>query len=437
MTRTMKCAGPLHGQMRVPGSKSLTNRALVCAALASGNSVVRGASDSDDTALMANGLDQLGILVRREEDRLMVQGGGGKLFAPKYPIPVGNAGTTFRFLLALAALANGRTVFQTSDRMALRPNDDLLEALRNLGADVIHREGATQFELVGHGLSGGTVSVRGSSSSQFLSAILLVSPYANASLSVRVEGALASAPYVELTLDVMNRFGVTVFRNADGSFSVPMSSRFHATEYAVEADASGALYPFAAAAIAGGSVFVPGIRAASLQADAGFPAILQEMGCLVHHQEDGTVVERTGPLKGLNVRMNGMPDAVPALAAVALFADRPTRIEDVGQLRFKESNRLEGLASELEKLGANIRVEGDGLTITPCPLHGGLLGTHGDHRLAMSYAAVGLRVPGVIIDDPDCVRKSFPRFWQEFDHLVENTTIQTRESGAYGGKLDR
>ncbi|HUI65366.1 MAG TPA: 3-phosphoshikimate 1-carboxyvinyltransferase, partial [Bacteroidota bacterium] len=297
--------------------------------------------------------------------------------------------------------------------------------------------GATQFELVGHGLSGGTVSVRGSSSSQFLSAILLVSPYANASLSVRVEGALASAPYVELTLDVMNRFGVTVFRNADGSFSVPMSSRFHATEYAVEADASGALYPFAAAAIAGGSVFVPGIRAASLQADAGFPAILQNMGCLVHHQGDGTVVERTGPLKGLNVRMNGMPDAVPALAAVALFADRPTRIEDVGQLRFKESNRLEGLASELEKLGANIRVEGDGLTITPCPLHGGLLGTHGDHRLAMSYAAVGLRVPGVIIDDPDCVRKSFPRFWQEFDHLVENTTIQTRESGAYGGKLDR
>lgn len=437
MTRSMTTSGRLHGQMRVPGSKSLTNRALVCAALASGESVLHRASDSDDTALLANGLNQFGILVRKTDDRLVVHGRGGKLNAPKYPVPVGNAGTTLRFLLALAALAEGRTVFQSSERMARRPNDDLLEALRSLGAGVVHVKGSTQFEVVGSGLSGGTVSIRSESSSQFLSAILLVSPYAPKALRVRSQGALASAPYVALTLDVMRHFGVDVVEDPDGAFAVPPSSHYRPAEYPVEADASGALYPFAAAAIAGGEVYVPGVQTSSRQADAAFPGILQKMGCQVLQRGDGTVVGREGPLRGLDVRMNAMPDAVPALVAVALFADGPTQIDDVGHLRFKESNRLDGLAAELSKLGADIRITGDSIRITPCPLHGASLETHGDHRLAMVYGLIGLLVSGITIDDPDCVRKSFPRFWQEFEGLIQNSTDHPRATGAYGRQYDR
>ncbi len=426
MIREARTSGPLAGRMRVPGSKSLTNRALVCASLAEGDSVLTNASESDDTALLANGLNQLGILVRRVESALEVGGRGGVLHAPKFPIPSGNAGTTLRFLLSLGALASGTTVIETSARMAVRPNEDILDALKGIGVPVQHDPESTRFEVTGTGLPGGEILVRSDRSSQFFSSLLMVAPYARARCTVRPSGTVASAHYLRLTLDVMEKFGVTVRSEAGESFSVDAPVRYSPAVFAVEGDASGATYPFAAAAIAGGEVFVPGVLLSSHQPDAAFPLVLRTMGCRVEERDGGTLVSRGGTLRGVDVTMNGMPDAVPALVAVALFADGETRIRGIGALRFKESNRIEGFAAELRKLGGEIGVEGDVMTIRQARLRGALLETHDDHRLAMSFAVLGLRVPGVKIDDPGCVRKSFPSFWDELDRLLEQSGQQGR-----------
>ena len=426
MIREARTSGPLAGRMRVPGSKSLTNRALVCASLAQGNSVLTNASESDDTALLANGLDQLGILVRRKESGLEVVGRGGVLHAPKYPIPAGNAGTTLRFLLSLGVLASGTTVIETSGRMAERPNDDILDALKGIGVPVRHGPQSTRFEITGTGLPGGEIAVRSDRSSQFLSSLLMVAPYARTPCTVIASGPVASVHYIRLTLDVMEKFGVPVRSGPGERYSVQAPVRYSPALFEVEGDASGATYPFAAAAIAGGEVFVPGVLPSSHQPDAGFPEVLRRMGCRVEARDGGTLVSRGGTLRGIDVAMNGMPDAVPALVAAALFAEGQTTIRGVGQLRFKESNRIEGFAGELRKLGGEIGVEGDVMIVRQAPLHGATVGTHDDHRLAMSFAVVGLRVPGVKIEDPECVRKSFPGFWEELERLLEQSAHSGR-----------
>jgi 3-phosphoshikimate 1-carboxyvinyltransferase len=407
--------------MRVPGSKSLTNRALVCASLARGESVLRNASESDDTALLVNGLNQLGILVRRAGPDLAVDGNGGELYAPKFPIPSGNAGTTLRFLLSLGVVASGRTVIETDGRMAGRPNDDIVDALRSAGVPVTHEPGTTRFEVTGTGLAGGEIAVRSDRSSQFLSSLLMVAPLARSRITLAARGDLASADYVGLTLGVMEKFGVHVRRDGDTRFTLDAPACYAPADYPVEPDASGATYPFAAAAIAGGEVLVPGVFPASLQPDAAFSGILRTMGCSVEAESRGTRLRRSGALRGIDVAMDGMPDAVPALVAVALFADGASRIRGIGRLRFKESNRVEGFAGELAKLGADIDVARDVITVRPAPLHGELLQAHDDHRLAMSFAVAGLRIPGVKIDDPACVRKSYPAFWDELDRLLEQS----------------
>ena len=417
MIREVRTSGPLHATVHVPGSKSITNRALICASLAPGESRIAGASDSDDTALMVNGLNQLGVLVRADGDTLIVEGKGGLLYAPKFPIPVGNAGTTLRFLLSLAGLARGTTVLAGSERMGERPNEDLLEALRAQGIPVRHEEGSARFEVTGGALAGGALEVRSGASSQFLSSLLLVAPYASRPMSVAGAGGLASATYLGLTLDVARHFGAEIAQSGLATFQVDNRRRYIPAVMRVEPDASSASYPLAAAAIAGGDVFVPGVREDSRQGDAAFGSMLRSMGCKVE-ERDGGLHAVAAPLHGISRDMHGTPDLLPTLAAVALFADGPTRMTNIAQARHKESNRLEGLADELRKLGADVRVSGDGLEIHPLPLHGALLDTHDDHRLAMAFALIGLRVPGVKIENPDCVRKSFPRFWKEFDNMT-------------------
>ena len=426
MMREARRSGPLSGRMRVPGSKSLTNRALVCASLASGTSVLTNASESDDTALMANGLNQLGILVLRKGPDLEVRGGGGVLYAPRFPIPSGNAGTTLRFLLALSAVAQGTTAIETSPRMAERPNDDIVDALKGMGLDVRHEAGSPRFEVTGREMPGGKIAVRSDRSSQFLSSLLLVAPCARTRCTLVAPGPVASREYIGLTLDVMEKFGVPVRTEGADRYSVDSPVRYLPAVFAVEADASGATYPFAAAAIAGGAVFVPGVLPSSRQPDAGFPAVLSRMGCRVEARDGGTRVARGEGLRGIDVSMDTMPDAVPALVAAALFADGPTTIRGVGQLRYKESNRMEGFAGEIGKLGGNIQIEGDVMSVSPAPLHGELLSTHDDHRLAMSFALIGLRIPGVIVDNPGCVKKSFPLFWDELDSLLEESSQRGR-----------
>lgn len=419
MAREIHTHGPLKGRMSVPGSKSLTNRALVCAALASGESSIRNASDSDDTALLANGLNQLGILVQRKEDLLVVQGGGGRLYGPKFPIPVGNAGTTFRFLVSLSALAEGRTVLEVSERMAERPIRELLEPLTTLGVRIRRAEPLARFEIDGGGLDGGVVQVDSTRSSQFLSSLLLVAPYARRDITLRASGRVTSAPYLRMTLEVMRCFGVEVEGDETGGFTVRGGTRYAGTEFTVEPDASSASYCFGAAAIAGGEVLVRGFSRTSLQGDAVVLDLLTRMGCAVVETSEGVAVRRDGKLSGLDVDMNAVPDLVPTIAAVALFADTPSRISNVAHLQYKESDRLSGLADELRKLGADFTVSHDGLLIRPHALEGAQLDPHDDHRLAMSFALIGLRVGGISIEEPECVRKSFPAFWEEFETLYE------------------
>ena len=417
MIREIRTGGPVDGVFRVPGSKSLTNRALVCAALAQGESTIRNASDSDDSAFMANGLNQLGVLVRRSGADMIVGGTGGRLFAPKFPIPVGNAGTTLRFLLSVAAVAEGTTSLQGDERMAARPNDDLLSALMQQGIQIDWHPGTSRFDVRGGALAGGSVEVRSSRSSQFLSSLMLVAPCALRDTTLRVVEDLASAPYVLLTTEVMRAFGVEAKKGEAGTFTVRSGQRYVPAEYEVEPDASGASYPMAAAAIAGGRVFLPGVREDSLQGDARFTDVLRAMGCDIRAHDRGLTVLREGALRGTEVDMNGMPDVVPTLVAVALFAEGGTRILHVAHLRYKESDRGEGLAAELRKLGADVRMNGETMEVNPVPLRGARLDVHDDHRLAMSFALIGLRVPGVEIENPECVRKSFPEFWTEFDRL--------------------
>jgi 3-phosphoshikimate 1-carboxyvinyltransferase len=417
--RAITPSGPVRATVPVPGSKSLTNRALVCAALAPGTSQIHDPSDSDDTGLLANGLNQLGVLVRRAPGIMIVDGTGGKLYAPRFPIPVGNAGTTLRFLLSVAALARGTTIIEGNERMAGRPNEDLVESLHSLGVGVRHDVGTSRFEVDGGSLAGGRVNVKGQKSSQFLSSLLLVAPYARAEMTIRVAEGLTSASYVGLTLDVMSHFGAPVLQPDAFTFVVHPGNRYLLADYTVEADASSGSYPLAAAAITGGDVYVPGMREHSRQGDGGFAAILGRMGCRVEYDGKGVRVTGTGTLRGIEVDMNAMPDVVPTLLVVALFADGVTRITNVGQLRYKESDRAEGFAGELAKLGADVRVAGDAIEVHPGPLHGALLDTEDDHRRAMSFALAGLRVPGVEIENPDCVRKSFPDFWKAFDGMTK------------------
>lgn len=416
-SRTITPSGPVAGSFRVPGSKSIANRALVCAALAPGRSLVANPGDAEDVALLANGLNQMGVLAARSGDGLIVEGLGGVLHAPKFPIPVKNAGTTFRFLLALSTLARGRTIFDVSERMADRPIDELLDALRMLGATVGRTPADTRFEARGPALRGGVTRLSASRSSQFLSAILLAAPCAAGPVTIEIEGTAVSGPYVAMTLEVMRAFGVTVGLPREGTYEVPTGG-YRPASYAVEPDASGASYGLAAAAVTGGSVCVPGFRRGGLQPDARFVDVLERMGCDARPTSDGLCVQGPSELQGIDVDLHEAPDIVPTVAAVCLFATGTSIIRNVGHLRFKESNRLEGLAGEFRSLGANIMIEGDGIRILPAPLRGAALDPHDDHRLAMSFAVVGLKVPGVAVRNPECVVKSFPGFWKEFDALV-------------------
>jgi 3-phosphoshikimate 1-carboxyvinyltransferase len=417
-SRTIIPSGPVEGVFRVPGSKSIANRALICAALAGGSSELRNPGDAEDVALLINGLNQMGVLVRRVGDDLSVEGKGGVLYAPKFPIPVKNAGTTFRFLLAISTLARGRTSFEVSERMAERPIDELIDALRLLGATVGRSPAHTLFEAHGPALRGGVTRLSAARSSQFLSALLLAAPCAAAPVTIEIDGSAVSGPYVAMTLDVMRSFGAEVRMPREGTFEVPTGG-YRPALFTVEPDASGASYGFAAAAVTGGTVCVPGFRKDGVQADARCVEVLERMGCEARETSGGLCLSGPPALRGVDVDLHEAPDIVPTITAVCLFASGPSRILNVGHLRFKESNRLEGLADELRTLGADIAIEGDGMLIVPAALQGAQLDPHDDHRLAMSFALVGLKVPGVRVSNPECVVKSFPGFWKVFDALVK------------------
>jgi 3-phosphoshikimate 1-carboxyvinyltransferase len=415
----METSGPLRGEVRAPPSKSVTNRALLLAALARGDSILRRPLEADDTLFMAGALAKLGIAVESAPDgTLHVAGAGGGLPALKAELFLGNAGTAMRFLAAAVTLGSGTYLLDGEPRMRQRPLGDLVAALRQLGIrpEFPGRDGYPPVALSGGPLRGGRVTLRADRSSQFASALLMVAPCTAGGLDVRLEGSLVSAPYVDLTLGLMARFGGPTVESRPGGYRVPGGGGYRGTDLTIEGDASSAAALLSAAAVTGGKVTVTALPADSCQPDRRFAELLGEMGCRVTRRRDA--VELQGkPLRGIRADVGSCPDVTPVLAAAALFADGPTRIAGAPHLRLKESDRISDLAAELGKLGARVDEHDDGLTVHPGPLHGARVDPHRDHRLAMAFAVVGLRVEGVEIENPGCVAKSFPDFFEVLDSL--------------------
>lgn len=421
-------AKPVNATVTVPGSKSITNRALVLAALAAPGCTVSGALRSEDTEVMVDCLKRLGWQVRADwttnavevcrdqshefvNDDEWIPNAQADLF-------VGNSGTTIRFLTAMLALGEGTYRLDGIPRMRERPIGDLIDALKQFGVDV-----HCQFDnscppviVNAHGLHGDDVRIRADVSSQFLSALLLVCPFARGDTTIEVVGSMVSEPYVEMTLKLLRMVGLRAEAESLGRYRVPGNQRYPGGSIGVEPDASSASYFWAAAAVAGGRVTVSGLNRTSLQGDVRFVDVLAQMGCRVEECDAGITVHG-GKLRGVDVDMNDISDTVMTLGAVALLADGPTTIRNVGHIRHKETDRIAALATELRKLGAEVEEREDGLTITPRTLHGAAIDTYNDHRMAMSLALVGLKVPGVVIRNPGCVAKTYPGFWLDLERL--------------------
>ncbi|HZW27037.1 MAG TPA: 3-phosphoshikimate 1-carboxyvinyltransferase [Trueperaceae bacterium] len=407
----------LSGRVNVPGSKSLTNRALPLAALAQGTTTVTGALVAEDSEVMLRALQQLGVELEARGETVVVHGAGGPLPASGATLDLRLSGTSLRFLTAVLAAGHGEYVLDGTARMRERPVGDLLDALGQLGADASGVDGRPPVTLRASGLRGGAVRVRGDVSSQFLSGLLMAAPLASAPVSVEVEGELLSKPFVDMTLDVMAHFGVAARRDGYRRFELEPAG-YVARDYRVEGDAMAAGYFWAAAAVTGGSVTVCNLGAGTRQGDARFAAVLEQMGCQVAWTPDTVAV--TGPrrLRGGEFDLNDMPDQAQTLAVVGLFADAPVHVANVGNLRVKETDRLHAMAVELTRLGARVEEGDDSLTVWPLasePVAPVELETYGDHRMAMALAVAGARLPNVVIKDPACVNKTYPRF---FDDLL-------------------
>jgi len=419
--------GPLDAVVRIPGSKSLTNRAFVVAALADGRSRLTGLLAADDTRHMVDCLRALEIDVAWDEEAgtAAVRGCRGHIPATGATLYCGNSGTTMRFCTALAAVGMGDYRLEGVQRMYERPIGSLVDALRRLGGRIeyLGREGYPPLAVHAAGLVGGEVGFAAPPSSQMISGLLMVAPYARLDVLLDVRGVLVSAPYVAMTLAVMSAFGVDVLSAQDEAgarYIVAASQRYRAREYAVEPDASNASYFLAAPAVAGGRVTVEGLSSNSVQGDARFVDLLEQMGCRVERGATSLAVHAPeGGLRGIDVDLNDMPDMVQTLAVVALFADGPTRVHNVANLRLKETDRLAALARELRKLGATAEESEDGLVIhPPQTLTPAAIDTYDDHRMAMSFSLAGLAADRIVINDPGCVSKTFPDFFTRWDRML-------------------
>lgn len=406
-------AQPLDATLRPPGSKSITNRALLCAALAPGTSTLTGVLFADDTRAMLGAVGALGAEVAADEaaTTVTIRGADPRSAATAGRIDARQSGTTSRFVLPAAALRDGRTVVDGSAQLRARPFGPLLDALRDLGAKV-EEEGGQGFlpAAVTGPLPGGHVRVPGHLSSQFLSGLLMAGPLMRDGLTVELTSPLVSVPYVEMTVAVMRAFGV----QADGLTVRP--GAYRPAGYAIEPDASAASYLLAAAAIRGGRVTVDGLGTGSLQGDVRFADVLERMGATVERTTD-TLTVTGGHLRGVEVDMADISDTAQTLAAVAVFADSPTRVTGIGFIRGKETDRVRAIVTELNRAGVDATEDADGFTIRPGTPRATRFATYDDHRMAMSLSLLGLRVPGVEIEDPRCVGKTYPGFLDDLARL--------------------
>jgi 3-phosphoshikimate 1-carboxyvinyltransferase len=421
---------PFTASVTVPGSKSLTNRALVLAALSEGTCDLSNVLFADDTLVMLENLMKLGfhLVVDHDARTVRVSGRGGRIDKPTAELFCGNSGTTIRFLTALCALGQGTYSLDGIPRMRQRPIGSLVSMLKNLGVRIEHvmEDGFPPVRVHAHGLPGGIVRYGSEVSSQFLTAVLQVAPYARIEVRVNLEGTQTSWPYVAMTMQLMDTFGVTPELVRDPKTAQPKQiiipqGAYAPTRYAIEPDASNATYVLAAAAISPGSkVTIEGLGKQSLQGDVGFADVLHRMGADLVFGKDFITIKGTETFEGIDVDLSGMPDTAQTLAVASLFASGATTIRGLHTLRVKETDRLAALATELTKLGADASIQGDALTIDP-PEEGKLkpaaIDTYDDHRMAMSFAVAGTRTAGVTIRDIECVNKTYPQFFQDLEKL--------------------
>ena len=421
---TLQPITSVSGTVTLPGSKSLSNRILMLAALAQGETRITNLLDSDDVRHMLNALKALGVNYELSADRTtcVLQGMGGafSVSAPR-ALFLGNAGTAMRPLCAVLCAGQGEFELTGEPRMYERPIGDLVDALRACGADItyLQNENFPPLKISAHGLRGGEISIRGNISSQFLTAMLMAAPLCNQDLTISVEGELVSRPYIHITLDVMARFGVEVDNRNYQQFFIRSGQKYQAPgDIMVEGDASSASYFLAAAAIAGGPVRVIGSGRNSVQGDAKFADVLQQMGANVTLGDDWIEVSR-GELNGIDVDLNHIPDAAMTIATTALFARGPTTIRNIYNWRVKETDRLAAMATELRKVGAGVEEGEDYIAITP-PAHikPASIDTYDDHRMAMCFSLVALGDSPITINDPGCTAKTFPTYFELFEQIA-------------------
>ena len=422
--------GPLDADVRLPGSKSITNRALVAAALATGESHLRGVLLADDTDAMLDGLARLGVDVAVDRDRrtVTIVGTGGRLGAAGVEVDARLSGTTSRFLLPVLGLAPGPVRLDGGAPLRRRPMGESIDALRALGATVEEPEGRGHLPVVVSGgpVPGGAVAVRGDASSQFLSGLLLSAPPMADGLEVSVEGPLVSLPYVAMTVAVMRAFGATVHVGGDDRAFAVAGTGYRAADFDVEPDASAASYVLAAAAICGGRVRVAGLGRGALQGDVAFADVLARMGAEVTRTDDAIEVRGTGVLHGVEVDMADISDTAQTFAAVAVFAEGPSEARGIGFIRRKETDRIAAVVTELRRCGIGAEETDDGFRIEPGTPGPAVIETYDDHRMAMSFALLGLRVPGIEIADPGCVAKTFPDYFEVLESMRPDPARATR-----------
>lgn len=408
---------PVDRVWRIPGSKSITNRALVLAALADGTTRLEGVLESDDTRHMQQALLDLGIEVRKlSATTLEIDGGRSRLKAPKKPIFIGNSGTTVRFLTALACLVDGPVTLVGDEAMAKRPISDLVDGLRQLGVKVDCESGCPPLTVYGGRLPGGRVTMRGDRSSQYFSALLLAGALSEGETELSIEGELVSRPYVEITRRMVEDFGGRI-EVTDKGFWWRGGGTYAARRYDIEPDASSASYAFAFAAATGSRIEVPGLGPGALQGDYGFVDLLERMGAKVERSAAATTVTGTGTLRGIDADMFHISDTVMTLAAIAPLASGATSIRNVANIRIKETDRLAATVAELRRLGQTVTEGPDWLSIEPQPLSAAVVHSYKDHRMAMSFAILGTVQKGVSIEDPSCVAKTYPGFWADLAAL--------------------
>jgi len=406
----------IEAKLKAPSSKSYTHRALCIASLADGESKIIDPLFSDDTKYTLDCLRKFGINIIDEstsESKLFkIAGGGGRLDSPKEPLYIGNSGTSLRFMMAISPLVNGAVIIDGDPEVRKRPVRGLESSLKQLGIEVSSNEGCPPVRISSKGIFGGETIIEPRESSQYLSGLLIASPYCNPYLKINVEGNLPSSPYVDMTIDVMNNFGVNVKRNDYSEFYIS-PSKYIGRDYRVEGDFSNSSYFLAAAAIGGGKVRIENLNRNSKQSDKFFVEILEKMGCSVKWK-DSSLTLSGGDLNGIEIDMKKSPDIVPTLAVVAAFSKGQTKIINIETLRYKETDRLKAVANELTKIGCKVEEGKDYLIVNPGNLKGAEIETYKDHRMAMSFAVSGLFIEGIKIRDPECVSKSYPEFWNDF-----------------------